>query len=167
MERAAHVHLFADDVVAVLGRTPWTAVEGKCLKTLIVGTSRVLDFNIDLDLCALQTLPLPVDDPKHVAAACSSSQARQLKSQLHNQARLQPNSKLPGASSVSQLRLFALLFATHAQSRARSGAAQQHWARQAASEGGSMARLSAVPVPCRASAERTCDALRAFAASTK
>ena len=37
-----------------LDRMTWAAAEGRCIKTLIVGVSRVLDFNIDL--CALQTL---------------------------------------------------------------------------------------------------------------
>ena len=29
----------------LVGRIPWADVEGKCLATLVVGTSRVLDFN--------------------------------------------------------------------------------------------------------------------------
>ncbi len=68
MGKAAHVHvvLTTDPVnTAELGRMSWAAAEGKCFNTLIVGTSRVLDFNIDL--CALQMLRLPVNNPAYVA----------------------------------------------------------------------------------------------------
>jgi hypothetical protein len=47
-------HLPADSNAIMSGRMLFEAAEGKCIKTLIVGTSRVLDFNIDL--CALHTI---------------------------------------------------------------------------------------------------------------
>jgi hypothetical protein len=98
----------------VVARMSWKAAEGMCLKKLIVGTSRVLDFNVDL--CALQTLALRLNSPNHTATACSSSVARQVHCQLHNQSR----HHCLGQAYTTEV----LLLAPRAQSQVRPTAAQ-------------------------------------------
>ena len=61
----------------MVDRVPWESAEGKCISTLVVGTSRVLDFNIDL--CELTAMCTPKDCLPHSTNGLFSAARASLK----------------------------------------------------------------------------------------